>query len=148
MGHVGPIHPVYTVIARCVGRQLRMRSALSGRDEGGICANTFSDLVDVDVGTARRHGVSRPTSTYRFRNWHYSCRFSRGIVAQKNILLTACYWAKMSMEQRLWFYVTRERANFFLFYTIYRAFEIDIIDVWFSAFVFMFSNLLYVIYLF
>lgn len=52
MGHVGPIHPVYMAIARCVERQLRMWSALSGHDEGGICANTFSDLR----GRRRRYG--------------------------------------------------------------------------------------------
>lgn len=37
----GPFIPFTRSWARCVGRQLRMRSALSDRDEGGICTNTF-----------------------------------------------------------------------------------------------------------
>jgi len=59
MARVGPIHSVYMAIARCVGWRLRMRRVLSGLDEGGICANTFSDPVDVELGTSKRHGVSR-----------------------------------------------------------------------------------------
>lgn len=52
MGPVGPIQFIYGAGARCVGPQLRMRRALSARDEGGICMDTFS----VPVGFESRFG--------------------------------------------------------------------------------------------
>ena len=48
----GPIQFIYGAGARCVGPQLRMRRALSARDEGGICMDTFS----VPVGFESRFG--------------------------------------------------------------------------------------------
>jgi len=55
-------------VARCVARQLRARSALSSPDEGGVCANTFSDRMDIEVGARHNVAVSEnviPRATFR-----------------------------------------------------------------------------------
>lgn len=92
MARAGPIHPVYTAVARCVGRQLRMPRVLSGPDEGGICANTFSGPMDIELGTSKWHGVSRAVPKRWFRKCHPSCRLPRYCCAEKFLRLAAIEW--------------------------------------------------------
>lgn len=84
MARAGSIHPAYTAVARCVGRQLRMPCVLSGLDEGGICADTFSG----PRGRRTRHEQMARCAAEQCRNvdsenviLHVGFR---GIVARKN----------------------------------------------------------------
>lgn len=71
MDPVGPIQFIYGAGTRCVGPQLRMQRALSARDEGGICTDTFSEIVGFESRSARHEFVRDSVAIRRFHESSY-----------------------------------------------------------------------------
>ena len=69
MDLVGPIQFIYGAGTRCAGPQLRMRRALSARDEGGICTDTFQESVGFESRFGR-HEFVRESRQFHESSYH------------------------------------------------------------------------------
>lgn len=71
MEPVGPIQFIYRAGTRCVSPKLRMQRALPARDEGGICTDTFSEIVGFESRSARHEFVRDSVTIRRFHESPY-----------------------------------------------------------------------------